>query len=224
MAARTRAGGRRTRGIQLLVGQPSFCEPSAGLTFGHLAGVRAEAQLLTLKHALHAAARPPNPAAATLVHGTNILKHAAVSDDPAELVSPRLKRLYQDWLARRRGRLMPARSDFDILDLAYMLGDLNLIEVLREPLRFRFRVHATNATNRLGFDLTGRTIDDYPDPTYRAFVDRHYRSIVATRLPARVHFDPFVSRDHVIRWEGLILPLAADGETVDMMMGGLDMS
>jgi hypothetical protein len=149
-----------------------------------------------------------------------------MSDDPAGLESPRLKRLYQDWLARRRGRLMPARSDFDILDLAYMLGDLNLIEVLREPLssrlRFRFRVHATNAAGLLGYDLTGKTVDDYPDPAYRDFANDHYRAIVESRAPRRIYRNPFVTRDHVLRWEGVILPLAADGETVDMMLGGLD--
>jgi hypothetical protein len=119
---------------------------------------------------------------------------------------------------------MPARTDFDILDLAYMLGDLNLIDVLREPLRFRFRVHATNATKRLGFDLTRRTVDDYPDPAYRDYANRQYRAIVEVRAPRRIHHDPFVTRDHILRWEGLILPLAADGETVDMLMGGLDMA
>ena len=146
-----------------------------------------------------------------------------MSDDPANLESPRLKRLYQDWQVRRRGRRMPARADFDILDLAYMLGDLNLLDVLRDPLRFRFRVHGTNATKRLGFDLTGRMVDDYPDPAYRDFANFHYRSIVEGRAPRRMLRDPFVTRDHIIRWEGLILPLAADGETVDMLMGGLDM-
>jgi hypothetical protein len=147
-----------------------------------------------------------------------------VPDDLQALQSPRLKRLYQDWLVRCRGRLMPARRDFDILDLAYMLGDLNLLEVLPAPLRFRFRVHATNATKRLGFDLTGKTVDDYPDPAYRDAANQHYRAVVQTRAPQRVRFDPFVTQDHVMRWEGLILPLAADGETVDMLLAGLDLS
>jgi len=147
-----------------------------------------------------------------------------MADDPADLESPRLRRLYQDWLVRRRGRLLPARSDFDILDLAYMLGDLNLLEVLRDPLRFRFRVHATNAVKLLGYDLTGKTVDDYPDPAYRAFVNEHYGGVVARREPRRIHRNPFATRDHILRWEGLILPLAEDGESVDMLMGGLDWS
>ena len=62
-----------------------------------------------------------------------------------EIVSPVLQRLYQDWRNRLHGREMPARRDFDVLDLDYVLGDLNLIDVEHAPLRFRFRVHGTNA-------------------------------------------------------------------------------
>jgi len=58
---------------------------------------------------------------------------------------PKLRRLHQDLQDRRRGREMPSRKDFDVLDFAYILGDLNLFDVLYEPLRFRFRVHGSNA-------------------------------------------------------------------------------
>jgi len=33
---------------------------------------------------------------------------------------------------RTRGREMPSRKDFDVLDLAYVLGDLNFLNVLYE--------------------------------------------------------------------------------------------
>lgn len=118
---------------------------------------------------------------------------------------------------------MPARADFDVVDLKYMLGNLNLFDVLREPLRFRFRVHASNAVARLGYDLTGKTVDDYRDPAYRDLVNGHYRAVVDSRAPRRVLYDPFASAAKVLRWEGLILPLGADGASVDMLMVGLDL-
>ena len=137
--------------------------------------------------------------------------------------SPKLRRLYGDWQQRRGGRSLPARADFDVLDLEYVMGDLNLLDVLRDPLRFRFRVHATNATLRLGYDLTGKMVDEYPGPAYRALVQEHYSAVVASRAPHRVLYDPFETAARVLRWEGLILPLGADGETVDMLMAGLDL-
>ena len=135
---------------------------------------------------------------------------------------PTLKRLYQDWLDRRRGRAMPARADFDVLDLGYIVGDLNLLDVLYAPLRFRFRVHGTHAVSRLGFDLTGKTVDDYPDSDYRAVVREHFSQVVEAKAPKRIARDPFRRRNRmVLRWEGLVLPLSADGARVDMLMVGL---
>jgi hypothetical protein len=145
------------------------------------------------------------------------------SADDLCIESPKLQRLYQDWLDRRRRREMPSRRDFDILDLDYILGDLNLFDVLYEPLRFRFRVHGSNAVGRLGFDLTGKTVDDCPDPEYRDLVKGYYTEVVRARLPIRVLRDPYHLRSRVLRWEELILPLSADGQSVDMLLVGISL-
>src|SRR4051794_23492799 len=42
-----------------------------------------------------------------------------------EIESATLRRLYADWDARRRGRKLPARADFDPLELKYILGNLS---------------------------------------------------------------------------------------------------
>ncbi|HUA54026.1 MAG TPA: PAS domain-containing protein [Candidatus Sulfotelmatobacter sp.] len=146
---------------------------------------------------------------------------APIDGDDLGLANDALRRLYADWRARLRGRLMPARRDFDILDLKYIVGDLQLLQVERDPLRFRFRVHATNATARIGFDLTGRTVDDYPDPEYRAMVHNLYAGVVEARRPRRVMQASYELPSVILRWEGVILPLSDDGETVNMLMVGL---
>ena len=48
-----------------------------------------------------------------------------------EIISPTLQRIHQDWQNRRNGRTLPPRSSFDILDFKYILGNLNLLDVLR---------------------------------------------------------------------------------------------
>ena len=146
---------------------------------------------------------------------------AAPAADEFGIERPKLRRLYRDWSERRHGRLMPSRKDFDILDLGYLLGDLNLLDVLYEPLRFRFRVHGSNAVARLGFDLTGKTIDGYPDPDYRRIVREHFTAAVRSKAPQRIVRDPYRIKDRVLRWEGLILPLSTDGSTVNMLLVGL---
>jgi hypothetical protein len=138
-----------------------------------------------------------------------------------EITNPILQRLYADWTSRLRGRAMPSRRDFDILDLKYIVGDLQLLDVERDPLRFRFRVHATNATTRLGFDLTGRTVDDYPDPDYRALVSRIYEGVVEARAPRRVMQVHYALPDKTLSWEGVILPLSDNDQDVNMLLVGI---
>src|SRR5215472_1830417 len=97
--------------------------------------------------------------------------------------APLLQRLHHEWESRRRGRRMPARADFDPVDLKYALGYLSLIDVRRDPLRFRFRVHASNVAGRVGFDLTGKEVDAIADMHYRKLVRAHYIAVVEQRWP-----------------------------------------
>ena len=70
-----------------------------------------------------------------------------------------LQRLYRDWDSRRGGREFPARADFDVLDFKYVIGQLALIDVTYDPLRFRFRLHGTGISQRVGYEMTGKELD-----------------------------------------------------------------
>jgi hypothetical protein len=144
---------------------------------------------------------------------------------PAEagltIKTPLLRRLHDDWQARRRGRPLPARADFDPLDLKYLMGKLLLVDVLREPLRFRFRLVGTELVKHAGIDLTGRMLDDYPYPEFREHMRELYTAAVTTRQPLGSSQARLVLDGRLRRYEGLLLPLASDGETVDMLMIGV---
>ncbi|MGH6969146.1 MAG: PAS domain-containing protein, partial [Stellaceae bacterium] len=107
-----------------------------------------------------------------------------------------LQRLHRDWESRRRDRRMPARADFDPVDLKYVLGYLSLVDVRRNPLGFRFRIHASNVAARVGFDLTGKDVDAIADVHYRKLVRAHYIAVVERRGPA-VEFHDRVMTDNV---------------------------
>jgi hypothetical protein len=141
-----------------------------------------------------------------------------------KIVSATLQRVHQDWQNRRHGATLPARASFDILDFKYILGNLNLVEVRRDPLRFRYRVHGTNCASLLGYDMTGKFVDDYPDPAYRERVRRNFTSVVDSRHPRCDLGKRQIVDRRIIHFEALILPLAADGETVDMLMVALSLS
>lgn len=141
------------------------------------------------------------------------------SDAPVlALQSPTLQRLHREWESRRRGRLMPARADFDPVDLKYVLGNLSLIEVMRDPLRFHVRLHASNVAARVGFDLTGKPLDAIPDPHYRKLAWDHCIAVVERRQPVLELRDRVMTDNICLHCEVLALPLGDDGHTVDRIM------
>ena len=53
----------------------------------------------------------------------------------------RLGRVYRYWLSLKGDRSLPRRAELDPIDFAYALDNIMLIDVLRDPLRFRVRLH-----------------------------------------------------------------------------------
>lgn len=137
----------------------------------------------------------------------------------AELRHEGLCRLYDYWRGKCGTRTFPSRRDIDPLDFRYVLGNVILLEVLSDPLRFRFRLMGANLTQRAGYDLTGKLIDDIPDTERRAFAKAFYGSVVEARQPRAAarerQFDGAVWRS-----EFVAMPLAADGEHIDMLLVG----
>ena len=132
-----------------------------------------------------------------------------------------LRCLYRDWDARRGGRTCPARADFDPLELRYILGCLSLVDVLRDPLRFVFRLHASNNAARLGADLTGKELAEMPAAADPDRVRAHYELVASSRVPQVQRRKSTLASAVSWEYEVLVLPLASDGETVDMLMIGM---
>jgi hypothetical protein len=140
-----------------------------------------------------------------------------MTDFRASIEHPDLRTLYDYWAERRRGRRWPARADINPLELKFALGNLSLIDVSRDPLRFTFRLTGTLFSQRLGMDLTGKTVDDIPDPAYRAEVNAAYKKIVDSGEPSVVLGERLIDGEPR-RFETLRLPLSEDGKSVTMIV------
>jgi hypothetical protein len=133
---------------------------------------------------------------------------------------PRLRSLYDYWQARKAARRFPARRDIDPLDFRYVLGSVMLVNVLREPLRFRVRLHGDKMARRAGYDLTGKLLDELPISDYRTYVIGRCRGLVESGEPLSLHHDRIIDgRSH--RYEALWLPLSEDGSSVSMLLCAL---
>jgi len=97
----------------------------------------------------------------------SIEQRLAMNLRPDALKSEQLRRAHADWYRLRNGPGIPDYRSFDICDFSYVVGSLNMMEVERDPWRFRYRVHSSLAVRNCGKDLTGLYLDDYPSEMHR---------------------------------------------------------
>ncbi len=128
-----------------------------------------------------------------------------------------LKRLYRYWTERRGAKRYPSRDDIDPLDFGYALGRVSLVDVLENPRRYRYRLVSTSMTAGLGYELTGRFLDEIPEPEARRYTRQLYDAAVEKRIPLHFRDDAMLDGR---RWqsEALVLPLSSDQQAIDMLM------
>jgi hypothetical protein len=134
---------------------------------------------------------------------------------------PKLQQLFDYWSAKAGGRKMPSRADIDPLDLAFIIGNVILIDVIAgSPLGFRIRLHGTNLTERVGYELTGKMLDELPQAEFRELARLSFTKVATIAEPLHALNDRLL--DGQIRgYETIILPMSSDGSRVDMLVCGL---
>ncbi len=140
-----------------------------------------------------------------------------------ELTSPRLKEAFAVWRQQRAAPdQLPAAEAFDILDYGAAMGNINLIEVRPDPLDFVFRVHSVNGATYVGRDLTGRSVDDYPNPEYRDFVRAVFTRAALSRQPVVLIEELLTADNRRMRWEGIVMPLQDGAGAVSRLVTGFE--
>ena len=141
-------------------------------------------------------------------------------DVSMEIRDEHLLRFYRYWVERKGTRRFPSRSDIDPQDFHYLLGNVMLLDVLGDPLRFRIRLHGSTMVMRAGYDLTGKFLDDLPIPEYRRYVLERCKGLVRTGTPLVVQHDRVLGGQPQ-RYEALWLPFSSDGAHVTMLLCAL---
>ncbi len=112
---------------------------------------------------------------------------------------------------------LPSRADLDPAEFRYALGNVSLIDVLDDPLRFRFRVIASNIEARFDRALTGTYIDDLPEPENARLWDKVYRTVVRTGKP-QTYVGRVVEDGAERLYRATIWPLASNHRDIDMLL------
>ncbi|HEV8388309.1 MAG TPA: PAS domain-containing protein [Dongiaceae bacterium] len=131
-----------------------------------------------------------------------------------------LRRLVAHWQRMRGDRRMPARADFDPLDVRFALGYISLIEARRDPVRFYFRLDGTKQVDLFGVDCTRRYLDEAMPKEHVAMAVASYSDVVEHAAP-RYHQRQIAFHQRLIDYEVVILPFSNDGKQVDLLMTGI---
>jgi hypothetical protein len=132
---------------------------------------------------------------------------------------PKLRALHVYWLSLWRGDLFPARQRLDPLAIPQLLDSLFLIDIERQPLRFRYRLMGTKLVAFRGRELKGLYMEEAHPEFETSPVKQHYVILAETGEPrwrkGLAQFD-WGGRPSI---ERLLLPLADDGRTPDCILG-----
>ena len=156
-----------------------------------------------------------------IARARDVATMSAAQDGSLDLRHEDHRALYAYWHGKRSGDRLPGRADVDPAELRQLLPRLALIDVLRgdQGPAFRYRLTGTEIVSRAGRDPTGKRFEELYSGDYLKTANETYRQVVETGRPHtsdRVY--PLVPGREYMRYDRLLLPLAGDGVTVDMVM------
>lgn len=132
---------------------------------------------------------------------------------------PVVRRIYDYWVAIAPAGCLPGRQHFSPADLPLFLPRIFLVDVHRDPLRFRYRLVGTEVAWSRRHDPTGQWIEETNPSDLNSVLDRN-RYMADTGRPTWRRGRSFWDRDPLHRVvENSMMPLAKDGRTVDMILG-----
>lgn len=144
-----------------------------------------------------------------------------MTEPPDNFDNPTLLKFLDYWRSKCRDGRLPARADIDPVDIHDMLPGIIIIELIEDAgrTRYRFRLFGTQHVEFNQRDLTGQCIDEVFGPEDAAKTEAAYARIVKTREPHYWRTHMMMPGREFVHYERVMVPLASDGETVDMLIG-----
>jgi PAS domain len=134
---------------------------------------------------------------------------------------PLLCQFYDYWLSAAPPGRLPGRQHIAPEDMTPFLSRLWLLDVCRDPLRFRCRLIGSEMVRTLGGEVTGKWLDEvHPQSVANPSSRERFRILAEQARPTwRLGAPHWVRTMPEYRTvESCLVPLAGDGATVDIVM------
>jgi hypothetical protein len=134
---------------------------------------------------------------------------------------------YDYWLGKQRTLadpdMLPARHDLDpLMEVPRLAPRMMLKDVRHDPLDFRYRLVGTALRRHMAQDWTGQWLSQIPFQRVGSTVWQNNHLVTLQRAPLLAR-PPYVGpHKDFLYVESIILPLADNGQTVDMLMFFVD--
>jgi len=132
--------------------------------------------------------------------------------------SPGAREIFAYWDRKRGDRKMPRRADIDPAEVRWLLPNILLVDVKRDPPGFVYRLVGTGEVHMRRADPTGKRVAEHSFGPSPELVLANYRSVAQS---CSFLYDPnsFSAPDgRFIRDESLFMPLSEDGESVSQIL------
>ncbi len=136
--------------------------------------------------------------------------------------TPKLKLGYRYWDSKRAGRRMPARADIDPAEMVPFLSHVVLMDVLRDPPDFRYRLMGTTVDSHMTRHYTGLRLSEVPHQRPPSAMWSNFEAVARDRVPLLTNVPYVGPHKEFLRVQDLIMPLSADGEIVDILFAIVD--
>ncbi|MBO6562919.1 MAG: PAS domain-containing protein [Nisaea sp.] len=136
--------------------------------------------------------------------------------------SPLVREAYMLWDDKRGARPMPARADFDPVEMPRLLASMILVDVEQPETRLKVRLAGTKIVDMFGSDYTGMYMDEIDFGDVREKVLGEYLLCATEKRPLFSDHSFRKINDYYHSIERVLLPLSNDGKTVNMLMAVLD--
>ncbi len=133
---------------------------------------------------------------------------------------PKVRALAQYWMSIHPAKGLPGRRHFEPCDIPTLLPSLYLVDVCPQSANLTFRLMGTGLAALFDRDFTGQPFESAYDSGKQSNSYRDIREMIGDRQPrwrkAPGYF--MEGRDH-LTLERVVLPLAGDGKTIDIVLG-----
>jgi len=134
-----------------------------------------------------------------------------------DIESPKLRHGLAYWNAKRGDRPMPARADLDPTEMIPFVANVILLDVLRQPLDFRYRLIGTVVEEHMSMPYTGRRFSEFEGQRQGSRIWTNSERVLIERSPVRTDVPYIGPKREFTTIQDVMMPLSADGETVDVI-------